>query len=74
MLPHVGVKYKLNVHFYSFIISSNRPHSPTAGPIFVLDDSNDVVWRNDVPFVGRIDQNLYLGGHLPQKHPKDPGD
>ena len=42
----------------------------TAGPIFVFDGSNDAVWRKEVPFGGRIDQNSYSGGHYPQKHPK----
>jgi len=43
----------------------------TAGPIFVVDGSNDAVWRKEVPFGGHIDQNPYLGGHLPQKHSKN---
>ena len=55
------------IYVYMYVRSST---GQTAGPIFVVDGSNDAVWRKEVPFGGRIDQNSYFAGQIPPKHPK----
>ena len=39
----------------------------TAGPIFAIYTSYDIVLPNDVPFVGLVDIAPHLGDQIPQK-------
>jgi hypothetical protein len=54
--------------FFSVFISIGKRTAQTAGAILMVNGSNDVVWRKDVPFGGQNNIVEGLGGQIPPKH------
>jgi hypothetical protein len=57
-----------SLRFFPFLFPFNERTAQTAGAILMINGSNDVVWRKDVPFGGQNNIVEGLGGQIPPKH------
>jgi hypothetical protein len=56
----------MNVAYFLFLVKVHKPNRSLAQPIFLVDGSNDVVWREVIALWDRNITNLRLGIQNPQ--------